>query len=227
MIAIVCSYWMHYKDLLFKSLTGKHVDFVAIFSALGSSQRAIPTPSETYNYRALHNGNYEERPPAKTAYRVWQTLNSLRPSTVVIEGWYDTSCWAAWLWANLHKVPIILWAESNDFDKPRSRVAESAKKLFASRASCSHVYGKSNRDYLLNLGLSKDLIVLDRAVINTESLLLGRPTFETSNLNFLYVGRFAPEKNLEHLLSSFSMFLHQAGKAHTLTLVGNGQLEPA
>jgi glycosyltransferase involved in cell wall biosynthesis len=226
MIAIVNNHWMHYKDLLFRSLSEKKVDFVAVFSALGSSQRAAPALNEGYNYRVLYPGDYEKRSHAKTGYRAWRTLQQLKPSTVIIEGWRDLSSWTAWLWAILHKVPIIFWSESNDFDKPRNPMAEWPKRLFASRVSYGHVYGRSNRDYLTNLGIPKDKVLLDRVVVNTEMFLSRQSSFDSAALRFLYVGRLAPEKNLEYLLNEFSSFVKQARLAHTLTIVGSGPLAP-
>jgi glycosyltransferase involved in cell wall biosynthesis len=100
--------------------------------------------------------------------------------------------------------------------------------LFALIASITaHVYGRSQREYLLDLGLAPDRIFTGRAVIDTARFH-PRPQLLTSYKTLLFVGRFAPEKDLALLFTALSRLPQEGADPRlVLKLVGYGPLEPA
>jgi glycosyltransferase involved in cell wall biosynthesis len=122
---------------------------------------------------------------------------------------------------------MILWSESNAFDRRRSWWRELPKRIFVGRMKAAHVYGSSNTRYLVSLGMSGERIFEKRAVVDTG---LFRPVPERRNPGpckvLLFVGRFVMVKNLPFLLRAFAAVRQnrQAPKL-ALRLVGYGPLE--
>lgn len=229
--AIIHNHPIHYQDLLFRELKHQGLPFEVLFTATSATERINTPPLDSGNFpcRAAFRGPYQAAPRWATVRNVWSSLTSLGPGVVIIGGWADAAAWTAWMWARVHRVPRILWAESNDFDKARVWWKERLKSLFVTRCQFAHVYGESNRDYLVRLGMPGHRIVGKRAVLNTalftphDRSSAGQHTPRT----LLYVGRFSPEKNLDFLLRAFADLPQNASKPDLLlSLVGYGPLEP-
>jgi glycosyltransferase involved in cell wall biosynthesis len=229
--AVVHNHPIHYKHLLFCALAKLGLEFEVLFVAGSSSQRIerpLPTRNE-YRYTIGFEGPYEGATAIATAKYIWSTLNRLSPRVVIIAGYYDIADWTALAWSILNRKHAILWAESNAFDRPRGFLKEAVKSVFVKNCHCAHVYGKTNADYIAQLGMPRARIYIKRAVANTD-LFLSSETIvspvKTGPLRLLYVGRFAEEKNLGFLLRAFAR-VTQATKTPriVLELVGYGPLE--
>jgi 1,2-diacylglycerol 3-alpha-glucosyltransferase len=229
-VAIIHNHPIHYKHLLFTSLKEHGLDFEVLFTASSSNMRLRSKllDSAVYRYRIGYEGQYEKAPALATARYVWESLSELEPNIVILGGYYDVAAWTAWLWSIGHSVPSVLWAESNSFDYPRVWWKELPKRVFVKACAVAHVYGRSNQDYIRQLGMPLERIELKRAVADVARLLSGeRPDHEQSDARtILYVGRFAPEKNLEGLIRAFAK-VSQSQRPVFLALVGYGELEPA
>jgi 1,2-diacylglycerol 3-alpha-glucosyltransferase len=225
--AIVHNHPIHYKNLLFQVLCRKGLQCEVLYTASGSVNR-LETPSQGYPYRWGFDGPYE-RVPALTAARfVWSSLSALDPRVVVISGYYDAAAWSAWAWAEAHRRPKLLWAESNRFDYPRGGWKEQVKSAFVRRCGAANVYGESNREYLCDLGMRDRNITTKRAVIDTDLFTYSPPPArgDRSRRVLLYVGRFSPEKNLHLLLRAFARLVRdRTCPGVRLELVGYGPLE--
>jgi glycosyltransferase involved in cell wall biosynthesis len=225
---VVHNHWIHYKDLLFRSMTVTGLDFIVLFTAASSAHRQEATGPAAGEYPScvLNQGPYESISQFSMARRVWRALNRVRPSCVIISGWYDAAAWAAWAWALLHRVPMILWAESNHFDRRRRTPIEFLKRAYIRCFRAAHVYGRSNKDYLLRLGFPENRIFTKRAVLDTELFRPAAPRNRRGPKVLLFVGRFAPEKNLERLLLAFrGVDQDDAFPRLVLRLIGYGPLE--
>ncbi len=223
---IVHNHPIHYKNLLFQELQRRGLSFEVLFVASGSVNR-LEAPSGGYPYRWGYRGPYEKAPAPAVARFVWSSLGEIDPRIVVISGYYDTAAWTAWAWAELHRRPKLLWAESNRFDYPRRRWKESVKAAFIRRCAAANVYGEANREYLCDLGMPDSRITTKRAVIDTGLFTCSAPrTGERPYRVLLYVGRFSPEKNLERLLRAWARLVHdRTFPPARLALVGYGPLE--
>jgi glycosyltransferase involved in cell wall biosynthesis len=232
-VAIVHNIPIHYKHLLFSALAERGLDFTVLFMA-ARSKGAVAFDSrlavgERYKYRLGFTGPYEKASATTRAAFVWKNLNSLSPALLIISGYYAIECWVALLWAKLHKAPVVMWFESNEFDAPRHWPKEALKRIFLKGCDQAHVYGTSNADYLRKLGMPESRLLRKRAVVNADLFRSDRETRTYRNAGvtrLLYVGRLAPEKNLELLLRAFTN-VHARGPADStrLVLVGTGPLE--
>jgi 1,2-diacylglycerol 3-alpha-glucosyltransferase len=230
-VAIIHNYQIHYQELLFWELKKQGLSFEVIFTASNSAERRDPPLQDLNGYasRVGFDGPYEAAPQCSTIRYVWSSLSAVAPRIVIIGGYCDVAAWTAWVWAEVHRVPRLLWAESNYFDHRRTFWKERLKMLFVNRCRGAHVYGASNREYLVKLGMPSTAIESKRAVLNTR---LFRPSDTPAAggvrpLKLLYVGRFAPEKNLEFLLRAFADVTHRReGQEVVLELVGFGPSEP-
>jgi glycosyltransferase involved in cell wall biosynthesis len=232
LVAIVHNHPIHYQHLLFCELAKTGLDFEVLFTAAsGGSRIEAPLPlNNEYLYSIAYSGSYEEAPGIRTARFVWKTLDRIRPTVVIISGYSDIAAWTAWIWACLHRVKKILWAESNVFDHPRSAWKEFPKRVFVRGCDCSHVYGTSSLQYIEMLGMPRSRIRTKRAVANTALFLnASDPIHECQEaIRLLYCGRFSPEKNLPFLMRAFAR-LHQNTESPRLVLrlVGFGPVEGA
>lgn len=230
MCAIVHNHPIHYKHLLFKALARTGLNFEVMFTAAFSGQRLEkPLPNEReYRFRVGYEGSYECVPAGTAARFVWRSLSQLSPAAVIISGYYDEAAWTAWTWCALHRAKRILWAESNEFDKPRRLLKELPKRVFVRNCDAAHVYGSSSASYIQKLGMPGELIRTKRAVADTSLFFhsLEAEHSKPAHKQLLYVGRFVKEKNLEFLLRALAdLKQDRSNPALVLSLVGYGPTE--
>ncbi len=226
---IIHNHWIHYKDLLFRAMLDIFPSFTVLFTA-GTSRFRMPTRAladAPYSHEIAFPGEYERVNQLRAAIRTWRSLTRLRPKILVVGGWCDGAAWGAWAWGIMHKIPMLLWAESNWCDRPRYFALEAVKKFFVKHFVKVHVYGQSNREYMLGLGMADHQILTKRAVLDVPRFTRRSEIRKDPDcLNLLYVGRFAPEKNLESLLKAIHCLRGELlPKPLRLVLAGYGPLE--
>ena len=107
---------------------------------------------------------------------------------------------------------------------------ELVKKFFIRFCDLGLVYSESNREYLIELGMTPKKILKKPNVTNSRvfncAKTLKKPDEFTYPYNILYVGRLSPEKNLLFTIESFG------GACKTIRsnnwgfiIIGNGPLE--
>jgi glycosyltransferase involved in cell wall biosynthesis len=227
-VAIVHNIPISYKHLLFSALARKGLDFEVLFLASGSKDR-IEVPdllSSPYRFRTGFQGRYEALPRWHTASYVWRSLDEIRPGVVIISGWRDVGAWAAKFWCIFHRRPHILWAESNHFDHPRVFWKELVKATFLRGFAAAQVYGTTNAEYLAELGIDSKKIWRKRAVADVELFKLAEQDGprDHSPKVILFVGRLAPEKNLEFVLEAWQRLPLEVRQRLLLRIVGYGPL---
>jgi glycosyltransferase involved in cell wall biosynthesis len=228
-VAIIHNIPVSYKHLLFSELVRIGLDFEVLFLASGSADR-IEVPdllSAPYRSRVGFQGGYEALPSWHTVSYVWRSLSEIQPSAVVISGWSDVGVWTAKLWCIFHRRPHILWAESNHFDHRRVFWKELIKATFVRGFDAAQVYGTTSGEYLVELGFNSRMIWSNRAVADVE---LFRHVEQVGLRNdsrkvILFVGRLAPEKNLEFVLEAVQRLSLEARHELLLRIVGYGPLE--
>ncbi len=226
-VAVVHNHRMPYQDLLFGALAERGVDLLVLYTAATSRDRPQLSIASGYRYFVAHHGPYEAIDARAAALCAWRSLDRVRPRRLIISGWCDAASWAAWCWGRARRVPMILWAESNRFDHRRRPLGEAVKRIYVRSFRAAHVYGRSNRDYLLHLGVPADRIFTGRAVVDTNRFQrLPQPRLVTPHKTLLFVGRLAPEKDLPLLLTALSRLPQQPARPRlVLRLVGYGPLE--
>lgn len=229
-IAIIHNHPIHYKHLLFSAMKKRGLLFRVLYLASGSEIRyeRLPLSQESYEYEIGYEGPYEEAPAWRRGWFVWRECQKIKPPILIISGYYAIECWIGLLWAKLNDVPVLLWFESNEFDYVRYWPKEMLKRIFVRRCRAAHVYGSTNRDYLVKLGMPESDVVLKRAVVDVKHFFReGDRQYAAGGIRrFLFVGRLAPEKNLPMLVSAFAALVAETGRnASRLTLVGTGPCE--
>ncbi|MBI2685996.1 MAG: glycosyltransferase [Acidobacteria bacterium] len=228
-LVIIHNHPIHYQHLLFLELANQGLNFEVLFTAGSSIERLeqpLPQRGE-YRYRIGYPGPYEQASAIGTARFVWRALRALSPRVVIISGYSGVAAWTAWLWVRYAKARCILWAESNEFDQPRSAWKEFPKRIFVARCDRAHVYGSASKAYIEKLGMPAAKIFTGRAVVDADRFLAIRDPIERPEKKLLlYVGRFSPEKNLPFLLRAFrGVDQDHKNPELILMLVGYGPLD--
>jgi len=232
-ITIIHNIISPYKTLLFNELASICQNLTILYMAETENNRdwAVRKDLLKFPYNILFKGSLDSVNQLRVAVRTWKWLDILRPDVLIIGGYDHIACWATLLWARMHKKKIIFWSSSNEDDHKRVFYKESVKKHFIKKCNAYNVYGTKSRDYLLRLGAKKDRIFI--LGNNTDNSFYYNETMtwrEKRNIlsqgygippnNFLYIGRFSPEKNIFHLLDAYKRIRNNNNWG--LILVGNG-----
>ena len=193
----------------------KHKHVLIILTKVNGDNRNADFVSESLNceYKFLQ-GNI-----CKKGWQLAQILRNTKFDLLVIGGWDEpTFHVAAWLSPRSKNAVVC---ESSIFEYQPSAIKDIIKKCFLNRISRGYPSGKPQGRLLRKLGFSGDLHYTGGCGLLNY---IAQPPFESRNKvsNFIYVGRLAPEKNLEMLISVFNSFPHL-----TLTIIGFGPMEQA
>lgn len=179
----------------------------------------------------LPGANWATAGQWRLAVLLWRRLSALGPSVVMVPGYYTVPALAAAVWGRLHRARTVLMSESTEADHARRRWKEIIKgRVVRGLFHYAIVGGSRHREYLQRLGFDDSRIGLRYNVVDNafftdgvETLrAAGRPPdFDLPAQYFLFVGRLAPEKNLDRLLRSFSSYRQHGGR-WGLVLAGDG-----
>lgn len=228
----------------FRALQSLRRDDTVELMALGATERI----HEWQVQKADLGFDYVEAFPGKTvdqidskalAARVTRWLDDSDPQAVVITGYYYAAMRAAARWAKLHQRVSIFLGDSHWEDRPRTALKESVKGWWVRRHyDAAFAAGEQTAAYLVRLGVPREWIWTGYDVVDNQAFADGAAAARSQGdslrrrLNlperyFLFVGRFAPEKNVLRLLESYAAYRQTAGqRAWGLVLVGGGPQEP-
>jgi glycosyltransferase involved in cell wall biosynthesis len=217
----------YYKNIVFNELYKKHDNLKIIHLAETDKKRdwKVDFSDIYYNYEILTKGNMSDKGKVFYIKKVWNILNKEKPKLVYTGGYFHIAYWIALLWSKFYNAKVIVEMDSNKFDHKRVFWKEWIKKLYISSCNLGITYGKLSKEYLIDLGMPSEKIVIkpnvsSKVLFNTDSN--NKPTiFEDNKKYFIYVGRFAEEKNLIRLLEAFKISTVN-NKDWCLVLVGSG-----
>ena len=180
----------------------------------------------------LPTADWESAGQMHLARAVWRKLQQLRPSTVLVPGYYTVPALTAALWARLHRKRAALMSETTRDDYRRVWWKELSKRLLVqSLFDYGIAGGKPHVRYLRQLGFPPHRIarfydVVDNRFYQDAADQARRSPALRGQLGlpenyFLYVGRLAPEKNIGGLLDAFARY-RQSGGRWALVLAGDG-----
>lgn len=168
------------------------------------------------------------------AIMLWRILEDIRADAVLVPGYASTPALTTALWAKVRGALPVLMSDSTAEDRARNGAREKAKRaLVRGLFPCALVAGTRAARYAERLGILRERIALGYDVVDNAFFSEGvdriRAAASPCALDvpdgyFLYVGRLAPEKNLDTLLRAFSVYRAQGGK-WSLAIVGRGALE--
>ncbi len=180
--------------------------------------------------------NWAEASQVRLAGRLWARLSELEPEVVLVPGYYTLPAVTAALWARLHRSASVLMTESTAYDHPRVGWKEWAKGLLL-RALFDWAVagGQEHRAYLAQLGFPTERTAQFYDVVDNAFFAQGTDALRgqsgvdfglPAGPYFVYVGRFAEEKNVSRLLESWVAYRREGG-SWPLVLVGDGPLAPS
>jgi len=171
---------------------------------------------------------YEDCSRVLLAIRVAMAVVRLRPRVVFVPGYSQLESIALAVAGRVVGARLVLMTESNRMDRNRRRPVEFLKALYV-RGMFRYglVGGKRSATYLAELGIPEERQRRNYDVVDVPGLTAMAAAWKTGaprDREFLYVGRFAPEKNVYGLLRGFARYRDEGGD-WTLSLVGHGPLE--
>jgi 1,2-diacylglycerol 3-alpha-glucosyltransferase len=181
----------------------------------------------------------KEKPDKNRIFRELQALlDKIKPDAVAINGWSETSAFAALHWCLQNNIPAIAMSESTAWDEERSPYKEWIKKQLVSCFAAGLAGGTPHKEYLAELGIPAQKIFIGYDVIdnnyfmertaaarnNAESL---RAKYNLPTRYFLASNRFIPKKNLFRLLEAYRDYRQvTTAEPWSLVLLGDGSLRP-
>lgn len=217
------SYWFPNLHILYYSVTEKmrswHVDRNDLH----------------HHYTLLNDGNLEDHSWLHIAIQVWKELNRLNPDLLIVSEYIYLPYWSGLIWAILHRKKRLFFSESTEADRTRHWWKECVKKWFVRRFHAGISQGSQSKAYMAVLGMPENRITVKGYSTDNQFYATGaaaaRPhrqrlsaQWGLSEINILFVGRFAPEKNLMVLVDAYE----QVARRHSqvgLALVGDGPLQ--
>lgn len=231
--------WAHYKSKLFSEIhlalqkNDPESAFMVVHIAMHESSRSKMTDGDTYfpyqyPYEVLFKRSLDQVSFWERLKGLFRTFHAFKPTILNVTGYFDWAQILLMVYARLRGVKVVLSSESSAIDHDRSAIKEIIKKWILAQADVFFVFGKSSAHYLLKLGISHSRItvrhaaVIDEEIIR-ENFLKAKGLVPRTKSNFVYVGRLAPEKNLEMLIRAF-LHIRQTDAATDwgLTFVGEG-----
>lgn len=237
--------WAHYKSRLFSEI---HAAFkenypessflviqIALYEASRSAMQSDDAVTYDYPYKLLFERSLDEVSFKERRAALFAAFDTYSPTVLNITGYFDPAQVLLMFYARLKGVKVVLSSESSSADNSRSLVKESLKKLIVNRAHAFFCFGKTSAEYLESLGVKPSQIpVRNAAVIDEEVIRTRYNAGKQANVNvaraarFVFVGRLAPEKNLEMLIRAFAGIQHldESGWPWELMFVGEGPERP-
>lgn len=184
------------------------------------------------------NGTLENLDSKLLSKQLLHCLEKISPSVILIAGYAYPALRAAASWAKQRQIKTILLSDSQKIDQPRNFLKETLKGFWIRQHyDAAFVAGASAKFYLTNLGFPSHKIwrgydVVDndyfarKAKIATQAAQQQRETHSLPSQYFLFVGRFASEKNLHRLLEGYQRYCQQVEQQPwSLVFLGSGALE--
>lgn len=235
--------WAHYKSKLFSEIYDDlkiasnqnelKVCHIAEYESMRNSMLDSKNTPYDYPYEVLFKGSLDQVRFFPRLRALWKSFHQFKPDLLNITGYFDYAQVVMMLYARwFYGIPVVLSSESSITDHNRSFLKEWVKSRIVKRASAFFCFGKSSAQYLLDLGVDSTRIAVSNAAVVDDKTIyrefqeakLKIGADDSSQKNFIYVGRLAEEKNLELLLTAFRKVKRSNPKANNwgLILVGDG-----
>jgi glycosyltransferase involved in cell wall biosynthesis len=229
-----------YRIPLFNTLAGNvEVDLHVIFLA-----ETDPTLRQWQVYKDEIQFSYQVLPSWRQRWGpynvllnhgVGRALATCAPDVILCGGYNYVASWQALWWARAHKVPFLLWSESNAKDLRRGHaVIEFLKSSFLRKCSGFVVPGRAAQEYLCAdkkimegalftapNAVDNDLFAAGASAARQNAAALRRE-LGLPKRYFLFTGRLVREKGVFELLSAYAKLNESIRGQVGLVLVGDG-----
>ncbi len=237
-VVIVHNIIAPYKVTLFNELSTLIPNMEVIFIAEKEKRRDwnIDYTTIKFPYTLLFKGSIDNINSFAIAKKTWKILEKIRPEISIICDYSNIFGWISLFWAKKNKNNLIFWLDSTYDDKKHYFPKEQIKHFFLRHFDVFFAPGKRTKHYLEYMKVDSSKIITTgysvnnnffieqfRIYNNKKGILLNKLEIKKKQ-NFIFIGRFAPEKNIFTLLHSFL----EASKNNTrwgLILLGDGPLK--
>ena len=228
-----------YRIPLFNALArNPEVDLHVIFLAETDPtlrQWRVYTEEIRFSHQVLRSWRKQVGPYNVLLNRgVGHALDAASPNAILCGGYNYVAYWQTLLWAKSHKVPFLLWSESNQYELRRGHaLVEFLKSEFISRCDAFVVPGLWAQEYLRILKVKDELIFTAPNAVDNE--LFGdaaakarrnsadcRRDLGLPERYFLFVGRLVREKGVFELVSAYAKLDEKIRSQISLVFVGDG-----
>lgn len=162
-------------------------------------------------------------------------LSEVKPDCVCVSGWGMVIGQALQFWALKQSVPMVLFSESTAYDMERVRWKEWIKSRLVRVASSALVGGAPHRNYIRQLGMGADAILLGHNVVDSAHFaekIDERPASLPVDLEhtpfFIACTRFGIKKNISGLVRAVACYDRMCGEkgldSYRLVVAGDGDL---
>lgn len=227
-----------YKVALFNELYKLIPNMEVIFIAEKEKRRDwnIDYSNIKFPYTILFKGSIESINSFAIAKETWKMLEKIRPETSIICDYSNIFGWISLLWAKRNKNNLVFWLDSTYDDKKHYFPKEQVKHFFLKHFDAFLAPGGKTKHYLEYMKVNSAKIITTGYSVDNEffieqyqlykdkkDVLLNKLEIQQRQ-NFIFIGRFAPEKNIINLLYSF-LEVSKINSAWGLILLGNGPLK--
>lgn len=159
--------------------------------------------------------------------QVYQDILKFNPSVLVVAGWMIKDyVWIAKQIKKNTKIKVVAMSDTPWYGTLKQKINAWISPLHLKKAfDFLWVAGFRQYDYARKLGFANNQIIFNS--LSADNKLFHHVEIERKKTNypknFLYVGRFAPEKGLNILLEAWEKIQDKQG--WTLTLIGDGPLK--
>ena len=225
-----------YKVALFNELSKLIPNMEVVFVAETEKRRDwnIDYTKIKFPYTLLFKDSIDNINSYMIAKKTWNILEKIRPETSIICNYSTIFGWSALLWAKKNRNNLIFWLSSTLEDKKQTFIKDLLKRYFLKHFNIGLAPGSRTKEYYKYMGVDYSKIIETGYGVNNNYFIQQYDEYFnkrthvlekygiTTNSNFIYIGRFAQEKNIFTLLKSFSKLKN---KKWGLLLLGDGPLK--
>lgn len=225
-----------YKVALFNELSTLIPNMEVIFIAEKEKRRDwnIDYTTIKFPYTLLFKGSIDTINSFAIAKKTWEILEKTRPETSIICDYSNIYGWISLLWAKKNKNNLVFWLDSTYDDKKHYFPKEQIKHFFLKHFHLCLAPGEKTKQYLEFMKVDSLKIITTGYSVNNNFFIEQYQFYKNKkvtllnelkikrNKNFIFIGRFAPEKNIFSLLKSF---VEVKNNDWGLILLGDGPLK--
>jgi len=227
-----------YKVVLFNELSKIIPNMEVVFIAEKEKRRdwSIDYNKIKFPFTLLFKGSIDSINSFAIAKKTWRILETIRPDTSIICDYSNIFGWIALKWAKNNNNNLIFWLDSTYDDRKHFFPKEQIKHFFLKHFDAFFSPGKKSKQYLEYMKVDGSKITTTGYCVdneffvkqfylfkNNKESLLNELIIKKRN-NFIFIGRFAPEKNIFNLLNSF-LVVSKNNNEWGLILLGDGPLK--
>ena len=161
-----------------------------------------------------------------------KAIKKERPDAIVFQfNQTNLSEWDVLRYCKKKSIPYGIWGcnyTRNDLIKPLVIIRNIIYHLLYRNASILIPYGSMYKDFLINMGIEQDKIIVAQNTIDIETISLHAPiktkeSYNHSTTRILYVGALAPQKCIESSIDAVAQLIDE-GLDIVYDIVGGGTL---